>query len=324
MTSPPDPESRPGTPPDAGFRPPQADAPPALAPDELQARRRRTWLGERRALRWGFAVSVVLHAVAIVLYPVLMDRTDPETRTAPDRAPQDVMPGLEVIVMRDGPDPGEEEAPDPEETPPELPDPEEPDDPDPDPDPATDPAADPAADPPRLPADMLPVLPEIPQVTALRDADEEELTAGERLRPRPGDPRLWAWLDPEVGQLTDQERAELLLEGLIATWNDSVAVAAALSDQQSDWTYVDEDGRRWGLSPGRLHLGDFSVPLPIQFDVPRFHRESHARRQWEIQDILRGATTAEIRETWSERAREIRERMDAERDRARQGGGGGG
>lgn len=322
MTSPPDPDARPDLPSGAGSRPPP-DAGPVPA-TELEARYRETRRGEKRALRWGLAISVAVHVVAILLYPVLLDRADPETRTAPERAPQDVMPGIEVIVMRDAPDSGEEEPEDPIEIPPELPDPDEPE---PDPDPAAEPDPDGAPDPdaalPRLPVDLLGVLPEVPEVAVLPSRDDEDLTVGERLRPRPGDPRLWAWLDPEVGQLTDQERAELLLEGIIETWNDSVAVAAALSQQQSDWTYVDSEGRRWGLSPGRLHLGDFSVPLPVQFDVPAFHRDRVSRRDWEIQDILRQATTAEIRETWSERAREIRERMDAERDRARQGGGGG-
>lgn len=320
MTSPPDPPAGPG--PSPGPGPPPAPSDDAPGADALHERWGRLRAGEGRALRWGLGISVVLHALAIGLYPLLVDRADPDTRAVPERAPDDVMPGLEVLVML-GYTEAEEEAPDAVEAPPELPDDPDPEEPEPAPEPDAAPDADPSpdADLPRLPTDLLPVLPEIPEVTGLQD--EVELTAGERLRPRPGDPRLWAWLDPEVGQLTDEERAELLLEGLIATWNDSVAVAAALSDRQTDWTYTDSDGRRWGLSPGRLHLGDFSIPLPVQFDVPRFHRESFARRQWEIEDILRQATTAEIRETWSERAREIRERMDEQRDRARQDGGGG-
>lgn len=314
MTSPPDPGARPA----AGS--PASDGPPEPVQDP-KARRDRAYLRERKALRWGLGLSAVLHVVAVLLYPVVMDRTEPSGETASDRSPEEVIPGLEIIVMRDGESPADEAPPEPEEAPPELPDVELEE---PEPEPATEPDPDLAATPEaRIPFDLLRGLPRVADRSLLEETDEERLTAGERLRPRPGDPRLWAYLIPEVGQLSDQERAELLLEGILTTWNDSVAVAAALSDRQTDWTYVDEDGGRWGLSPGRLHLGDFSIPLPFQFEVPRFHQQAFEQRQWEIEDILRGASTAEIRQIWSNRAREIRERMDEERNRNRTGGGGG-
>jgi hypothetical protein len=147
-------------------------------------------------------------------------------------------------------------------------------------------------------------------------AEEPRLTAAERLRPRMGDPRLWAPLDRSILDLSEQERAELYLRGMIRDWNDSVAVAVALSDQATDWTYTDDEGRRWGLSPGRLHLGDFSIPLPLSFQLPPGRRDEAARVSWEMRDILRGSATAEIRRSWAERAREIRERMEAERAQA--------
>lgn len=241
----------------------------------------------------GFAISIVLHLLALVLYPVLMDRLEPVpppgAPVTPDDAP---IRGIEILALR-------EIAPEDE---PDLPPEEEP--------------------LPEEPADPVPVRPLPPldpgeePTPGVDEEDEEEVrraTAAERLQPTMGDPRLWAPLDREYTDLTDEERAELLLRGMIRSWNDSVAVAAALSGRATDWTYTDEDGRRWGLSPGRLHLGDFSIPLPFAFEMPPGRREAMARRQWEIDDLMRGAASAEVRETWAERAREIRERMERER-----------
>ena len=44
--------------------------------------------------------------------------------------------------------------------------------------------------------------------------------------------------------------------------NDSAAAAAEAAAEATDWTYTDEEGRRWGISPGKLHLGDLTLPLP--------------------------------------------------------------
>ena len=76
-------------------------------------------------------------------------------------------------------------------------------------------------------------------------------------------------------------------------------------------------GRRWGLASGRLYLGDFSVPLPFSFEVSPDQRREWAGRQWLAQDLAQGAVVAQIRETWADRARAIRERLEAERGAAR-------
>lgn len=248
---------------------------------------------ERQALRAGFAASIVLHVLALLFYPWLMDRLEPGPPPGVPSDPEAVaVRGMEILVLL-------EIAPDDEPDPPEE---------------------EPVPDEPVDPVPVRPLPPLDPGEAPLPgedevDEDEEQrrATAAERLQPTMADPRLWAPLDREYTDLTDEERAELLLRGMIRSWNDSVAVAAALSGRATDWTYTDEDGRRWGLSPGRLHLGDFSIPLPFSFEIPPGRREAMARRQWEIDDLMRGAVSAEVRETWAERAREIRERMDRER-----------
>lgn len=142
-------------------------------------------------------------------------------------------------------------------------------------------------------------------------------TVAERLRPRMVDPRLWAPVELVGANLTDEERAQLLLSGMIRNWNDSMAIALALSDRATDWTYTDDQGRRWGLSPGRLHLGDFSIPLPFSFggsmEQSMLRRRELEDLEWIRQDLERARIQGEIREVWAERARAIRERMEAER-----------
>jgi len=285
MPSPPSPSSTPEGP---------------IHPEE--AGRSRTRSREKRAVVLGLVISALLHVVAVILYPGLLNRV-PEVRVPPAPAPRDLpVRGVEIVTFREVEDePVTEEIERPPEIVLDLPEPV------------------PTDAPVALPLPVPPALPRPGEGAQAADRDPEQRTAAERLRPRMGDPRLWAPLDRAYTDLTDEERAELYLRGMITDWNDSVAVAVALSGDATDWTYTDDEGRRWGLSPGRLHLGDFSIPLPLSFQLPPGRRDEFARRNWEIQDILRGVASVEVRQSWAERAREIRERMDAERS----GGGSG-
>lgn len=261
-----------------------------VAPDGAHRR-------ERRALAWGLGLSLVAHLLLVALYPLMMDRLTPDDPPPSQEEALVPLPAMEVVELYE-PD----EAPDPEEA-------EEEAAPQTEPPPLDLPAPDPSA----LEAEPAPAL----------DEDEEaerRRALVELLTPQPGDPRLWAPLEEDYLELTDEERAQLMLHGMIRNWSDSVAVAAALSDAATDWTYTDDEGRRWGLSPGRLHLGDFSIPLPFQFSGPRTLLEDRMYEEWTIRDLTRGAAAQVIRETWAERARAIRERMDAERERRRDGG----
>jgi hypothetical protein len=266
----------------------ESDLPPARSPESAPPSPERR---ESRAVRIGLAISVVLHLLGVALYPVVMNILVPVPVPAAPGEAERVRLGMEVVLLEEV-----AEAPDPE---------------------------------PRVEPLELRVAPAAPAAAPRAEVDDElppspevRASVAERLRPRVVDPRLWVPMDPDITQLTDQERAELMLRGMIQSWNDSMAVAAALADDALDWTYTDDDGRRWGLSPGRLHLGDFSIPLPFQFLPPPGRREEWAQRQWEIQDMARAAATATIRETWAERAREIRRRMEEERSPPPGDGGG--
>jgi len=138
-------------------------------------------------------------------------------------------------------------------------------------------------------------------------------TAAERLRPRAGDLRLWAPVDPELTRPSREELMRLLLAAELENLSDSLALAEELARRVTDWTYTDDEGKRWGVSPGKLHLGDITLPLPFGFGTPAWIREQNGNRLWAWDDIERGAAAKGVRDTWRERAEAIRRRKEAER-----------
>ena len=138
-------------------------------------------------------------------------------------------------------------------------------------------------------------------------------SAAERLRPRAGDPRLWAPLDAALNELTLEQRLQLELAWRIAEWQDSLSIAAAAEGALTDWTKTDSQGRKWGISEGQLHLGDITLPLPFSFGMAVGRRDEFRRKAWEWEEIQRGSATGELRDSWKDRARAIRERRDRER-----------
>lgn len=142
----------------------------------------------------------------------------------------------------------------------------------------------------------------------------EDYTPAERLRPTEETARLWAPVDRSLTDLTPEERFQLELELSIDAWNDSVAAEIDAARAATDWTTTDADGNRWGISPGKLHLGKVTLPLPIYFGPSNgVQRDELAKRAYELGDIERGASSGAVRETLKERAKAIRERRDAER-----------
>ena len=141
--------------------------------------------------------------------------------------------------------------------------------------------------------------------------------ASEALRVRSSDMRLWRQALPELFELSDAERMQLQLAGRLEEWTDSVAEVVAAELALTDWTTTDDQGRRWGISEGQLHLGDLTLPLPFYFGGNSWQRELASRRAWEDQDILNGANIQALRSSWRERAEAIRSRRDRNRDRDR-------
>jgi hypothetical protein len=143
---------------------------------------------------------------------------------------------------------------------------------------------------------------------------EFELRASEILKIKNSDDRLWRKAQPEVFELNEVEIMELMLAGRLEIWVDSVYQAMEAENALTDWTKTDSEGKRWGVSPGRLHLGDVSIPLPVYFGQNSWQRERSTRKAWEDRDILNASRNIAIRSSWRERAEAIRRRKDRERE----------
>lgn len=251
----------------------------------LPARHRRA----RRTQRWAYGVSAAVHLLAIALYPLLFGGLPDGPPTGP-RAPDPPPEGIEIVNLLES-----ETAP--AEVPPE---PRQPTERQPVPTPERPPVVDPSEDEP--PADA----------SAVEAASSR--TAAERLEPRIGDERLWVSLPEEITALTDEQQLENLLYARIIALQDSLAALGAVGPDL-DWTHTDSDGNKWGISPGKLHLGPITIPMP-SFAAPMGGTSADLQRRLWIEDQIRRAA-GQLRndETVEERARAIRERRDEERRR---------
>ena len=241
-------------------------------------------MAHKRALAVGIGASAVLHLVIILLYGVVVSQWGPrETVVAVQSlsgftSNMRVVRVVEIALPALTPEPPEE-------------------------------LLEPTAEAPSVSNAGPPVSGDV-------DLDEPRRgrSAAEVLRVTSSDTRLWREAMPELFELTEAERMELELAGRLEQWADSVAEVVAAEYALTDWTTTDDQGRRWGISAGQLHLGDITLPLPFYFSGNSLQREAAARRAWEDQDILNGAATQALRSSWRERAEAIRTRRQRDRD----------
>jgi hypothetical protein len=254
-----------------------------VPPSDRGAGHRRPGASHRRALRIGLAVSAAVHIVGLLLYPRVMhlEVGGPAPFRIPSAArPLEGMTVIEVVAVEEADAPARPAEPEQVRE-------------------VEGPAVRPGVPDLGQPADVGLVAP--------------GPTAAERLRPRAGDPRLWAPLDPMLNELTIEQRLQLEFAWRIAEWQDSLSMAAAAEGALTDWTKTDSQGRKWGISEGQLHLGDITLPLPFSFGMAVGRRDEFRRKAWEWEEIQRGSATGELRDSWKDRARAIRERRDRER-----------
>ena len=238
----------------------------------------------RRALAAGIGASAALHIGVIALYSVVITQWSPRETVLAVDSPSRAFSDMRVVrVIEIEP---------------------------------TDLTAEPPDDPFQPTAEFQPEVADVgPPVPDGVDFDEPpgRRRASEVLRVRSSDARLWREAMPELFELTDAERMQLQLAGRLEEWTDSVAEVVAAELALTDWTTTDDQGRRWGISPGQLHLGDMTLPLPFYFQGNSWQREVASRRAWEDQDIRNGANVQALRSSWRERAEAIRRRRDGER-----------
>jgi hypothetical protein len=118
--------------------------------------------------------------------------------------------------------------------------------------------------------------------------------------------------------MTPDEVVRSRVATTITAYNDSMAAAAGAAARATDWTVKDADGNRWGVSPGKFHLGGLTLPLPFQLSTPPGRRDEVAGRVATWNAIQQQSAYVEGREVVKDRVKAIEKRKAAERA-ARQG-----
>jgi hypothetical protein len=158
----------------------------------------------------------------------------------------------------------------------------------------------------------------VPEVVEPEVEEEREptLSGAERLRPRVGDWRLWVVTRPtRRTDLTPEERSAMLearLHAMLEAYDDSIRAELTRQAESMDWT-VGEEGNKWGVSPGKIHLGPVTLPLPIYIGPGR-EAEPMLREYGEIQ---RQAGQSDIDDTFKDRVKAMREREQKAREEAK-------
>jgi len=144
----------------------------------------------------------------------------------------------------------------------------------------------------------------------------------ERLSRGYRDPQLLAPVDrlpPE--ELTEGEWLRLRLANALGIYNDSLAAEAEAKLRATDWTVRDKNGGRWGVSPGQIHLGNRTLPLPFGFSPAPGQRDAMASRLRSWEESQAQASRVEAVQTFEQRVKAIRARQEAARDSVRKAGG---
>jgi hypothetical protein len=150
---------------------------------------------------------------------------------------------------------------------------------------------------------------------------EDPMSVRDRLRYRLNTPQVWRAPTEEVAlEPTPQDIVERRIAAQLGEYNDSVAAEAAMRERALDWTAKDADGGRWGVSPGAIHLGSITLPLPFAFAPAPGRREDFAGRVRTWSELQDQAVRVESNETFKERVKAIEERKAKER--AERAGGG--
>ena len=97
-----------------------------------------------------------------------------------------------------------------------------------------------------------------------------------------------------------------------------ITVVRSGSGHSATITRTDEDGGRWGVSPDGIHLGDITIPVPINLSPGPGKRDEVAGRVRDWGEIQTQAQRQGGKETFEERVKAVRERKEREREQQRQ------
>lgn len=170
------------------------------------------------------------------------------------------------------------------------------------------------------PAEELPGAPELEPAGEPEVAEPlEDLTNAERLIPRYSDGRLW--FDPRHASLVGERlarfaRADSAVRAILRDWLDSLRLSDEQRRRALDWTY-EKDGKRWGISPEGLHLGDITIPIPFQLMPSGPRRRELERAIRDLQEIQLQNLREDLERIRDERREAMRERAEEEARRRR-------
>lgn len=289
----------PAAPPPPDEAPPREGVAPGAAIPGIRARDRYR---SGRRLAWGIVISLVVHLLTFLVAPRIRfwgtSPVDFDRSVVPVRRTLPEMQALRIRIVPDATTP--ESTTSPEE------------------DPARERVPVPRTPPVRAPRQSATA----PTPTGAEETRVDDVRArrspAERMRPEYVVPRLWERPDPPPEpEKSDFDRVRERVYARIEALNDSLALEGEAARRATDWTFTDKDGKKWGISPGQIHLGGVSLPLPIILSPPPDKAREARDRAGKGAEIDRQADRARIRGTFDEQVRATRERRDRERTEAK-------
>ena len=290
-------------------------AAPGGAAGGRAALRRKRERAYRRARWLGLAVSVGLHLViAVVAARVHVDVAPyalPAVEIVP--APNElVIVDVEVVEPEESPEdprppplpPEEEEEEEEDER--EAPAPEREDEPE---EPGV---GDEAAEDEELQGVPVVVFPGQPE--GVEGEEEAGRSNASRLTLRYSDARIW--FDPRSPRLVGARlerfaRADSAVRAILRDWLDSLRLDEDMQQRALDWTF-ERDGKRWGISPRGIHLGDITIPIPIGFAPSGPQRRAFEQALRDLTAIRLQDLRADIERATEEARERMRQRSEDE------------
>ncbi len=152
-------------------------------------------------------------------------------------------------------------------------------------------------------------------------AEGERVTNASRLTLRYSDPRLW--FDPRDPMLFGDRlarfaRADSAVRAILRDWLDSLRLTDDERRRAMDWTF-EKDGKRWGISPEGIHLGDITIPIPINFAPSGPKRREFEQAIRDLTAIQLQDLRVDVERATEEARQRMRERSEEEIRRSRGG-----
>jgi hypothetical protein len=142
------------------------------------------------------------------------------------------------------------------------------------------------------------------------ESELEGMTNAERLTTRFVDARIW--FDPRNpflfgDRLERFARADSAVRAILRDWLDSLSLDDETRRRAMDWTF-EKDGKRWGISPEGLHLGDITIPIPFGFAPSGPQRREFEQAIRDLTEIQLQNLRADLKAVEDERRRAMEKR----------------